>query len=213
MGWYEKTLESADRTLARSAINVSAHVRRGMALLALGRHKEALTALDRAIEIGEIHFGEHIDFYESGEPAPVSRAHLDAHLDAHLGRGDVLLKLGRREDALAAYYRAIELDPDNARTHLKLADGLFELGHREDALAAYCRSVELDPKIMWSHRERAASPEVDAQMCLKRGNALSKLGLHEDALTAYSLAAVFDPNDIIMESTTATVNKVSNNYY
>ena len=51
MGRYERDLEYADRVIAMDAKNADAHVHRGMALLALGRHAEALTALDRAAGI------------------------------------------------------------------------------------------------------------------------------------------------------------------
>ena len=87
MGWHEKVLESADRAIAMDAKNVTAHVRRGMALLALGRNEDALEAPDRAIWID----------WEC--------------LDAHRGRSDALLGLGRHAEALSSYGPPFALTP------------------------------------------------------------------------------------------------------
>jgi tetratricopeptide (TPR) repeat protein len=53
--------------------------------------------------------------------------------------------LGRLDDAIAAYTRAIDLDPNYALSHNGLGTVYRELGRLDDAIAAYKRAIELDP--------------------------------------------------------------------
>ena len=94
---------------------------RGVALGDLGRHEEALAALDRSLEL---------------RPDPPG---------THYNRGVALGRLDRHEEALAAYDRSLELRPDDPRTHYNRGVVLGRLGRHEEALAAFDRSLELRP--------------------------------------------------------------------
>ena len=97
------------------------------------------------------------------------------------GIGSVYSDLGRQEEALAAYGRAIELDPKYASPHNGVGNVYRALGRQEEALAAYGRAIELDPKL--------ASPHHGV------GNVYSDLGRQEEALAAYGRAIELDPKD------------------
>ena len=57
----------------------------------------------------------------------------------------VLGFLGRHEEALASYDRAVELDPRYALVWFYRGNALAALGRHEAALASYDRAVELNP--------------------------------------------------------------------
>ena len=87
---------------------------------------------------------------------------------------------GNEDDALAAYDRALALDPHNAIAHSNRGAALNRLGRYEDALAALDRALALDPSNGIAHNNR--------------GFALDSLGRYEDALAAFDRALALNPN-------------------
>jgi len=68
-----------------------------------------------------------------------------------LTRHYVYRVLGRYEDAIAAYHKAVEINPKYAIAHGDLGDVYRDLGRYEDAIAAYQKAIELDPKYMYAY--------------------------------------------------------------
>ena len=97
---------------------------------------------------------------------------------AHVARGLVLWCTKRPGDAMAAFERAVRLDPGSASAHAGRGFALAALGRREDALSAYERAVRLDPGSASAHAGR--------------GLVLEALGRREDALSAYERAFEID---------------------
>ncbi len=60
-------------------------------------------------------------------------------------RGDVLERLGRRREALAAFDRAIQLNPNDVEAHFYRGFALERLNRPADALMAYDRALQLNP--------------------------------------------------------------------
>ena len=98
--------------------------------------------------------------------------------EAHAKTGLALAGLGRHEEALATYDKAIELDPERAVTHLGRAQALASTGRNEEALAAYGRTVELAPSLAEAH--------------LRRGRLLAGMGRHGEALASCDTALGID---------------------
>ena len=94
--------------------------------------------------------------------------------NAHANRGNALHHLGRPDDALAAYERALALTPDVAEAWLGRGNALGTLKRFNEALTAYERALTLRPDF----------PEA----WLGRGNALCDLKRHDDALAAFDRA-------------------------
>ncbi len=121
----------------------------------------------------------------------------------------------RFAEALRAYDRALELDPDDADLHDKRGLALRNLGRLEEAASAFSRAIELDPASAISRRRRAAAlgglgrveealseylaaSELDPEnvdIHNNRGALLGRSDRHEEALEAFRLAAELDPEN------------------
>ncbi|MCK5018501.1 MAG: tetratricopeptide repeat protein [Candidatus Peribacteraceae bacterium] len=102
------------------------------------------------------------------------------NVPAWVGKATTFLGLGKYDDAIACYDKALEFDPESFIWNGK-GNALSELGKPEDAIKAYEKAIELDPK--------------DTSSWNRKGNALSELGKPEDALVCYDKALELDPSD------------------
>ncbi|MDR2212709.1 MAG: tetratricopeptide repeat-containing glycosyltransferase family protein, partial [Pseudomonadales bacterium] len=169
---------------------VDAHLGRGNALNALGRHEEALAGYTRAIELGSENFL------------------------AHYSACGLLEKLGRYEDALASYDKLLALKPDCAEAYHDRGVILERLGRYDAALHSFDRTIALRPDYAETHRCRAIALEKSGRyaealescnraIALKpdyapayysRGVSLERLGRQHDALTSFDRAVTLDPH-------------------
>ena len=85
--------------------------------------------------------------------------------------GNSLQESGRFQEAVAAYKKAIELNPNFSWSYHSLGDVLLKLEKWEEAVAAYKKAVELNPDFSWSYHNL--------------GDALLKLRQWEEAAAAY----------------------------
>ena len=85
--------------------------------------------------------------------------------------GNSLQERGRFDEAVAAYKKAIELNPNFSWSYHSLGDLLLKLEKWEEAVAAYKKAVELNPDFSWSYHNL--------------GDALLKLRQWEEAAAAY----------------------------
>ncbi|MCD4829187.1 MAG: tetratricopeptide repeat protein [Candidatus Cloacimonetes bacterium] len=95
------------------------------------------------------------------------------------GKGIVLWKFGKHEEALEAFEKAIQLDSEFAEPWNGKGNVLYDLGKHREALAAFEQAIKIDPEY--------AAPWNG------KGNALKDLGKHREALTAYEQAIKIDP--------------------
>jgi tetratricopeptide (TPR) repeat protein len=132
---------------------------------------------------------------------------------AWLNHGGVLSSLGRLEDSLASYDRAIALAPADIDARRNRAGALFDLGRLEAARAEYARVLAARPddaealndygSILWSvgrlDEALAAFDRVldrspgDVQALNNRGNVLRHVGRFEEALRDYDRALTTQP--------------------
>jgi tetratricopeptide (TPR) repeat protein len=117
----ENALAVCDQAVTLDPGNANAHLAKGAALRAVGRHQDALAACDRASALSP------------------------GNSNAHVARAITLLDLGRYDEALAACDRAIRLNPLNLSAHGNRGVTLHAQGRHRDALAAYDEAAALAP--------------------------------------------------------------------
>ena len=103
---------------------------------------------------------------------------LPADVDAWSDFGEALLALGRPDEALAAWDRALALRP-SPELHANRGVALRQLGRRDEALAAQDRALALSP--------------ADAEAWSNRGNVLKDLGRLDEALASFDRALALNP--------------------
>ena len=94
--------------------------------------------------------------------------------------GVVYNGLGRGEEAVASYDRAISLKPDYVDVYYNRGNALLGLGQLEAALASYDEAIALKPDY--------------AEAYFNRGNALQNLNKMEAAVTSYDQAIALKPD-------------------
>ena len=99
----------------------------------------------------------------------------------YLNLGIVYNDLGRREEAITVYTKAIELNPKYAGAYNNLGNVYDDLGKKEEAVGAYKKVIELNPK--------------DASAYSNLGNLYDDLGKKEEAVGAYKKAIELNPKD------------------
>lgn len=114
------------------------------------------------------------------------------------------LKKGRKERSLAAFERAVKIDPENPESHLKLGEFYLASDQFEKACECFERALELDPEAVhvcealgeaYYNREDFKS----AKKYLAKGHALSPdseklnyfMGLTHDKLGSFENAVKF----------------------
>jgi tetratricopeptide (TPR) repeat protein len=131
---------------------------------ALKLYQEALDAHDRALAINP---NEAAAWVGKGD---VLREW--ARLDDPYGRfhGDKGEMLKHYEEAMAAYDRALAIQPNRLNAWLGKGRTLFELSRYEEALAAYDRALAIEPK--------------EASAWSEKSSVLDQLGRHAEAVAA-----------------------------
>jgi predicted O-linked N-acetylglucosamine transferase (SPINDLY family) len=97
-----------------------------------------------------------------------------------MNRGNALHALGRSEDALAEFDRAIEARPDDAGAPYNRGVVLHALGRRDEAVAAFDWAIAIKPD------------HLDALH--NRGIVLGEQNRHAEALASYEQIVGFDPD-------------------
>ena len=115
-----------------------------------------------------------------GLRAPHGQAQTDA--GAHNNLGNEFARLGRLDDALAAYRCALLLSPDFAEAHNNLGHALLDLGRFDEAAESCRRAVDLKPRYAEAHDNL--------------GSAQLALGHLDDARASYGRALEIEPEFI-----------------
>lgn len=96
-----------------------------------------------------------------------------------LEKGIALGRLGKHEEALDAFSKAIEIDPQFASAWNDKGVTFGRLGRHEEGLDVFSKAIEINPQY--------------AGAWYNKGVALYELGRHQEALDAYNKAIEIDP--------------------
>lgn len=104
---------------------------------------------------------------------------LPTSAEAHNELGNALQGLNRREEAVASYRRALDLNPRLAAAHSNMGAALHSLGRVDQAVTSYRRALEIMPTLPETHNNL--------------GNALRSLGQLDEAERSYLRALEIRP--------------------
>jgi tetratricopeptide (TPR) repeat protein len=121
-------------------------------------------------------------------PERQAGANFDAQLGAtpntsrgHQERGEILWQAGRKEEAMAEYRTAIQLNESNADAHASLGAALADRSDMPGAISEYDKALSTEPD--------------NARALFNRGVALSLEGRIDEAVESYRHALRIDPGD------------------
>jgi len=203
---YNESLEAVDKAVQIDPSgNFDAWAFKGQLLTSLGRYNESLQAFDKAAAIGTANYRpelEALPWIDEGYVLMDMGRYEKANLlyqkiiglnftsegsnrqlaDAWRGRGNALASLGKYNESLQAFDRAIELNSEKVPyAWTGKGDALLASGRYDEAIIAYDSALKLYP-------EFADAGIAHAQK--GKGDSLTNLGKSREALAAYSAAAV-----------------------
>jgi tetratricopeptide (TPR) repeat protein len=146
-----------------------------------------------------------------------AEAEIERGLDCDINwleHGKKLSDVGRYEEAIGSYDRALEIDGNSSYAWFGRGCSLAELGKHEEAISSYDRALEIDPNYFYSWYNRGNSLALSGKCeeaissydcALKidancsdawylRGISLAELGKHEEAISSYNSVLEIDPN-------------------
>jgi tetratricopeptide (TPR) repeat protein len=97
--------------------------------------------------------------------------------------GLAFYKLGKYDEAINAWYKALKLNPEDATAWVNIGCTLGKQGEHSEANKAFNNAIEINPEFAgaWSNK----------------GYALDNLGKYYEALQAYDKAVGLDPDDAL----------------
>ena len=125
-----------------------------------GQTEEALSLFQAALQQGPdpreiasiyVHMAscrKDLEQFEAAlESLAIAEEHNDELKEIYNLKGFCYFKLKRHEESIAAFEKAIELDPGSAIDYANIGSNLRELGHKQEAVRLYKMALELDPGI------------------------------------------------------------------
>jgi tetratricopeptide (TPR) repeat protein len=169
----DRALTDFDRVVKLSPLNPSAHTDRGIALLMIGRYQDALASFERARKYWAIPLNA-----ARGLSGRQTRAIAVGKCATQCGIAQAYHRLGRNEEAIAEYDRAIAILATDPNAHIGRGDAHAALAQVDKALADYHEAIRLEPN--------------SSRAYCSRGSLLAELGQDESALADLDRAIQFD---------------------
>jgi len=188
---YENDETLWNDTLAKNPNCWGGYNALGLALLNKGRVDEAITQLQKALQINP------------------------SYAQAHNNLGNAFLQKGQLEEAMAHYQKGLEINPNDAEAHSNLGIVLFRIGQVDKAMAEFQTALDINPYyffayynlgLAYSQRNQFNQAITQYQKALQinpnyagahnnLGTALLKEGRMEDAILQFQEAVQLNPHD------------------
>jgi adenylate cyclase len=151
-----RAMELAQKTISLNDLDSNAHGLLGAAYRMKGDHDKAIAEGKRAIELDPNSADAHVwlgialnnaDRAEEAVPLLERAIRLNpfAHTWYFLHMGNAYQFLGRYDEAIAAYQRALQLSPNNLLAHLSLTATYSRLGRDKEAIAHAKEVLRISP--------------------------------------------------------------------
>ncbi len=155
---YEEALLTYEQALHLDPTSAEASNGKAISLVFLNREEEALAAYEQVIRLDDDPFYSYLAYVNSAtilathsryEEALVAsegaiRLENPSYAPNHVGKGWLLVKLDRYEEALTAYQEASDLAPNDAGIWHTIGDLLTALERAQEAEQAYEKARQLD---------------------------------------------------------------------
>jgi tetratricopeptide (TPR) repeat protein len=186
---YRNVLSLSEKRLKKNPKDASAWQARAAAQSSLGEEDEANSSRKIALEIYDQEIQENpgnaTAWFYKAELTTNSTEALDAYekvielngsmkISALITKSNILLNLGRSDDATLAIDEAIRLSPNSSDVWIQKALNSYALGKYNESLEAYEKIIELKPGTAWLWKGK--------------GDALKVLGRQAEADRAYAKA-------------------------
>ena len=171
-----------------------------------GRYQSFEELREELMKIYKVHFREIPEMFRAKEKKSTRAERMYAV-------GASLRRLGKQEEAIRYFERALEIDPKCAMAWAGKGASLDSLDMISDAVRCYDRALEIDPRLshVWNNKgislerlnmldqalkcyEKAL--EIDPKFFVawvNKANALKKLGRADEAITCYDRALEVNP--------------------
>ncbi len=159
-GRYEEALKIVEHVLELNSLNSRAWWVKSLVLFGLSHLEKAITFVNKSLEIepdfkgSRILKGAILYFMNHYEGAITYLD--DKHLKIEQGdekfwtmRGFAFYNLGRYEEAIEVFEKALEIEPNNWDVRLSHGLLLGILGRNEEAIASYDKALEITPDDEW----------------------------------------------------------------
>jgi tetratricopeptide (TPR) repeat protein/ADP-heptose:LPS heptosyltransferase len=172
-----------------------------------GRHLDAVKCCQQALSIDPnhadaLHLMGLLSFDKGQHDLAVEwfaraiRQNPTAEYLQHLG--DALLHLKRYEEALKAFDKAIQFQPESAELWRSLGNALLQLNRDNEALLSYQRALQFEPR--------------DFEAASKGGVLLHRQGRWEEALACFNICEALRPNYVPILNLRAIAHRGVGNY-
>jgi tetratricopeptide (TPR) repeat protein len=195
----KETGERLPITFSSEMLDVDAWHNKGVSLSYVGRHQEALEALERALELApgnaETWNSKGVILREMGSLSDALEAFDQVialnpqHREAWNNKGACLRDLGRlerdrsqSEKALACLKRALTIDPTYDHPWINKSGVLLDLGRYQEAITSCDKALEIRPS---------------AQAWSNKGVCLRRLGRPQEAIECQNKALELEPRNAV----------------
>ena len=173
LGKHNEAIICLDKALEINPRDNKAWNNKGVALDALGKRNEAIYAFERFIEFASPHLAGYVEQikmvirqikergYRKIEEGIAPRKIKEVDVSELNNKGNALAKLGRHNEAIICYDKALEINPGFAEAWYNKGITLAALGRQNEAIICYNKVLEINPG--------------DAEAWYNKGLALAKL--------------------------------------
>jgi Flp pilus assembly protein TadD len=173
-----------------------------LAVRALVKRAQSRVAQRREQQRQEEQKQERRQYYEKYLREYEQKIHINAKPAYYKGKGDVLVKLERYEEAVVAYQQSLALDDSSAPTYSGMSRALSGLGRVQEAeqakAQAQTKRQEQEKRIYYekaltAYEQALHQNNADATAYRGKSNALVGLERYNEALTAFEQALQLAP--------------------